>query len=229
MSAWNRQRVIVIDEFIGFPKEIARIIAEYCMELRLLPWIDKDKLDRECLYSNPKALEAGWLDLCGGDSYWIAGNPAAGEVIKADIDRYIWEPPIWENPSVFEFLIESGYPINNEWFSLNPHPKAVQIMLANFADMNMDHFNENPSAVQWLRENPRFIDNECICANPAAIDIIQRLPEINYDKLSSNSHPWAMEQLHLHQDRICWIEISSNPGIFEHRIDDALVSALTRE
>lgn len=229
MSEWNRRRVVVIDEFIGFPKDIATIVAGYCAELQLLPWIDKEKLDRCWLYSNPKAVEVGWLDLHGGDPFWIAANSAAGDVIKANIAKYSDESNIWENPTVFDLLIERGCEIDPTWFCSNPHPKAVAMVISGKVEMNVYDFNKNPGAINWLRTNSNMINNEAICANPEAIDIIQSLKKIDYNQLSANHHPWAIEQLsRVNADQINWATISANPGIFEYHTDPAWIATLTR-
>jgi hypothetical protein len=58
---WTRRRIVY--EFSGFPKCIAGIVAEYCMTLKLLDWIDPDDIDMRKLCANPGAIESGMIDL----------------------------------------------------------------------------------------------------------------------------------------------------------------------
>jgi hypothetical protein len=198
------------------------------MELRLLSWIDRAQLDIQFLHSNPRALEAGWVDP-RVESYWVACNPAAADHIRDNIYNFIEHSSIWENSAVFDDLLASGFEIEPEWFSSNSHPKAIELLIAGKVEMRIDLFNENPGAIHWLREHPDKIDNAHICANPEAIDIIQSLDNLKYKWLSKNPHPWAIEQLRTHQDKIDWDWFSANPGIFEYRIPEGLVEALTRD
>lgn len=228
MSKWMRTRVI--EEFIGFPINLALIVAECCMELRLLPWIERDRLDIQWLHSNPRALEAGWIDP-RVENFWVSANPAARDTIIRDLETFVQHSPIWENAAVLEPLLESKYEIDPEYFSSNPHPKAVEMVIAGQVEMDISQFSGNPGAIEWLRANPGMIDNAAICRNPEAIDLIQELELLNgtldVHCLSSNPHSWAIEKLRMNMKEIDWNLFSANPGIFEYAISNALVDTLT--
>jgi hypothetical protein len=222
-------RVRVIYEFIGFPADIASIITGYCAEPVLLDWIPKDKLDKHMLATNPMAYRAGMVDVNDPTMFeWIAGNSAAEAEIRANPIDYFCSDRIWFNPSVADLLLKARRQCDIWFFSRNTCIDVVHYLETRFGLTDLEGFSMNESAITWLRAHPDVIEKSYICGNPAAIDIIQALPKIEYNYLSANSHPWAIEQLRTHQNEIDWTWFSGNPGIFQYKTDPKLITILTR-
>lgn len=233
-------RTLRVHAFSGFPKEIARIIAGYSAEYTLLDWIPADKLDPDTFYMNQHlfddnpmisqstiaAMTEDRRARIGMDRHLrMVENPMSANLIKANPDIYICIA-MWKNPAILDWLLERGTRIDWDYLAQNPCEKAVKMVLSHSNRGYYYALSQNPAAIGWLRANTKLISKYAICANPAAIDIIQGLGEINYHWLCSNPHPWAIEHLRLNQEKIVWYAFSSNPGIFEARTDPALVARL---
>jgi hypothetical protein len=231
---------IVTRKFAGFPKDIAGIIAGYVeIKMRLLDWIPREKLDPDTIYANPAAYRAGFLDLSSvpSDSNQIrtlefAKNPEAIGMIESSGDKFVYNVT-WSNPAVTEWAITRLGVAAISWFhfTANSSPAAVKLMLINLNHIKtlkyINRLSRNPGMIAWVRANPELIDSTFICANSAAIDIIQGLSKISYMLLAANPHPWAIEQMRLHQEKINWVMFSRNPGIFEEYVDPELVAAIS--
>lgn len=231
-------RYAVTRKFVGFPKDIANIVAGYAeVKVRLRDWIPRDKLDPDTIYANPAAYRAGFLDVHYVPSgrnqqrtQEFAKNPEAIEIIKSSHDIYICNT-MWSNPAATYWLLARREYVSWFFLTLNPSLEAVKHLLSNLDWINAlrytDWLSSNPGMITWIRANPKAMCNKFICANPAAIDIIQSLERIDYDNLSANPHPWAIEQMRLHQEKISWVRFSRNPGIFEEYVDQELVAAIS--
>jgi hypothetical protein len=71
--------------------------------------------------------------------------------------------------------------------------------------------SRNINAIQYLQNNPRFINWYGLCENrnPAVLPILYKNKEhIKWNKLSSN--PLAMDLIITNMDKIDWKELSSN-------------------
>jgi hypothetical protein len=227
-SRWNCRYILTIDKFAGFPKDIARIVSEYVTQLQYLDWIDQSKINTKFLCENPNAYYAG-LVTADDNSIHYAQNPAMRAEILANWNECIKSERIIENPAVFPDVIASGIKFNENWLPFNTHPDAVKLIV----EKCLDRLNcqANPQLIEYIRDSTIKLQHGIIAANPAAIDIIQsRLisdGDINWTYLSMNPHPWVIEHLRDHQDEIVWSWFSTNPGIFEYRVDPKLVAELS--
>lgn len=219
-----------------FPQEIVSLIGEYLATPRLLDWIDPTKLLASGFKQNPLAWES---ELPLGDStYKIASSshPTAIAVIRVVGSFGESISPILSNPAHiqiafqhFQDAVDRPYIHDHVklLFSKNPHPIAIGYLSKHNQYIDICGFNMNPGAIQWLRENPSMINLSNICANPEAIDIIQNLDRPSWMFLSANPHPWAINQLRLHPEKIDWYFFSTNPGIFCRRPDPGITAELT--
>ncbi len=232
--------------FTGFPRVIAEIIAGYIARPRLLQWIPSNRLVDKGLLINPLAFDAWGIDMLAvmerfAPSFLrghLVQNPAMEEHIRAwyaeGDDSILHYAGIWENPAVIDILLDAAAKdpkqVNWKWLSRNPHPKAVELLMANLSMVQYQRFSMNPTA--WPHISPRrgWIDFVTIGANPAAIDIIIK-NELYIKKygqyLSLNPHPWVIKYLQTHLEEIDWENFSSNPGIFEFFVDPEMVLMLT--
>lgn len=226
-----------------FPRDIAKIIADYYAELKILDWIDPDYIEytyADILYANTNALKAGMLDLSnprelykqeGEYCEYFGRNPAAGDILEKSTNLEFCIDSMWSNPAVFDWLMKQNVRIDHGWLARNPNPRAIAHLIANLSKLNdedRDLLSTNPGMMSWLLKDPKRISRSHICANPAAIDIIRDMShdEIDYQWLSDNPHPWAIEQLSKNRNLIDWESFMMNPGIFELRADDELLRTL---
>lgn len=220
-SRWNRTYLLTVNEFAGFPRDIARIVSEYVITHQYLDWIDKSKIVHSDLCENPNAYYSG-LVTANDNPIDYAQNPAMRAEILANWEICIRSERIIENPAVFPEVIKSGIRIFSNLLPYNKHPDAVRLTLEKYLDEQ--ECSVNPMLIKYISKP----NNSMICANPAAIDIIQSLSQINYNWLSCNPHPWAIEHLRLNQDKIVWGWFSTNPSIFEERTDPKLLDVLSK-
>lgn len=222
ISPWCRRKIIEVNEFLGFPKCIASIIAEYAMVPKLLDWINPNLLDYMILYENPKAVESGMIDLRGSYGSFVVTNPAASDYVKANWARFKFDSYIWANPALFDFVIEMGEAPCYEALGCNPNPKAIKRLIDDGMCGWIDE--NNPSALEYLRQSGRDISR--LYGNSAAIDYLGDFTG-HGSELSDNSHQRAIEYLRTHQDEIHWSRLSRNPGIFEYSINPELLELLS--
>lgn len=72
---------------------------------------------------------------------------------------------------------------------------------------NIEYFNLNPLAPNYLREHRKYIVWYKLFKNPDAIDFLkENIDDINYEILSSN--PKASELFYGHEDELDWIQVS---------------------
>lgn len=225
VGPWRRRRTVIIEEFSGFPKCIAGVIAEYCMIPKLLSWIDPNHIDYIPLQENPKAIESSMIDVQGRHDSFIAFNPEAAEYIKEHMDDFMSNDWIWANSALFDWLLESNSMdcIPFEELRYNPNPKAVKYVVDHAPEW-LDY--NNPGAFEYFRQKMSPEEISELYGNTAATDYLGDFAG-HGDELSRNSHPRAIEYLRTHQDEIDWFRFSMNPGIFEYRIDPELVAALS--
>ena len=221
-------------EFKSFPRVIAEIIAGYAATLRMLDWSPKEKINQSLLFSNSNADEAGLLDWKYHSGVVnVAKNSCskAIPIIRDGLDMLgnSIDSPVWGNPAMYDKLLYcTGYTIDWYWLSRNPNERAVALLLTNLHEISVHGFSMNPSAMPFLRENPRYILPGPLCANPAAIDIIQLMDyeQIDWYYLSQNSSAWALEYLRINFDKIDWHWMAGNSGIFQYLPDPAIVNML---
>jgi hypothetical protein len=141
----------------------------------------------------------------------------------------------YANPAAIDYILSKRILIGvYDFFSQNPHPRAVAHLLDNPRLIRWMNFsrNRNPTAVQYLREHPERINTFSIFENPTAIDILIGLIRdgcvISWGDLASNPHPWAIEQMRLNQDKIEWEAFTKNPSIFAYKPNPWLIIAMMR-
>jgi hypothetical protein len=176
------------------------------------------------------AWEAGMVAINDTNIEYIAGNPAAEQEIRDNLIGYARFDHIWWNHRLADLLLKTRGPRDAWYFSQNKNPDVVRYLIAHTDEIDLESFSANPGAITWLRANVDRIDNDGICGNSAAIDIIQSLPAINYNCLSCNDHPWAIEQirLNINHPEIDWGDLSANPGIFHYVTDPRLIAELSQ-
>lgn len=221
--------------FKPFPRVIAEIIAEYAAVMRMLDWIPKNKINKSLLFANSNADEAGMLDWkyhSGIVNVAKNSSPNAIPVILSGLGPLLTnsiDQSVWGNPAMFDTLMSlPTHRIVWHCLSRNPDERAVALLLANLDEISWYGFNMNPGAMSFLRENPRYIIPRQLCANPAAIDIIQAMDyeQIDWFYLSQNPHPWALDYLRINFGKIDWHVLAGNAGIFQYLPDPAIVDVL---
>lgn len=191
----------------------------------------------EYLSENPVAIEilkknqsrVEWKNIC------LNPHPEAMEMIKEHYAHYLkrWKERggrtpthmvlswknLSKNPNAVEFLKENpqnvcGYfqEYENDWsegaVSLTDEQQYERITLS---EIDYSNLSENPSAVEYLKENPHVIMNEWLCRNPNGIELLEKDPSlINWYWLSENSN--AVHILHSHLDKVDWCQLSKNPN-----------------
>jgi hypothetical protein len=214
---------------------IAEIIADYVAIPRFLDWIHPGPILRQdSLYANPRALEAGLLDCVDPTdvqtAWYLAQNPAAMDIIRANPNVFIYQHSIWRNPAAIEWLLEQKVKINWPNLSANPSPIAIKMLKENPDKIEWPKLSENPGAFDILRENMDKILEPPIHANPLVIEYtkVAIFPDqMSWDALSRNPHPWAIEHLRANWDKINVEYFATNPGIFHYPRDANLVKLLS--
>jgi hypothetical protein len=225
--------------FPPFPKELATIIADYCVELKLREWIQPEALFNDgCIWANPGAYEAGLLDLSQMHMHRsdASMNPALIEWIKKDPASYACSEA-WRNPAAFDWMLEHCEKIDWMELSANPNKRAIELLIANPDKIDMREFLANPSAMSYIKDHPELLQHyynkDYIAGNPEAIDIIKSYGDpVRYmcrdSMIALNPHPWAIEQCRLHWGSINIEQFSMNPGIFHYVTNKKLVKLLSR-
>jgi hypothetical protein len=63
-------------------------------------------------------------------------------------------------------------PVSSIWLSCNPHPGAIQFLIANPQYINWAWISANPSAMELIQTNPDKVNINTLNSNPNAIDMI---------------------------------------------------------
>ena len=89
-----------------FPTDIASLIFSYTDDDKLRDWVDEEKLDWECLSSNPNAIHILEKNLASPEGLvkvnwiWLSSNPNAIHILEKNLDKVDWFG-LSENPSIF--------------------------------------------------------------------------------------------------------------------------------
>ena len=98
--------------------------------------------------------------------------------------------------------------------SSNPHPKAIELLMANPEEIDWETLSANPGAIELLKANPEEIYWSMLSENPNAIELLKANPKkINWQMLSGN--PNAIELLKANRKKIFWGMLSGNPNAIE--------------
>ena len=169
--------------------------------MKLLDWIDINKLDWWELSGNPNVIDL-----------LIKYHKNKRNI--SDNHRLNWSR-LSLNPNIIDILIEyfNGAPVYWQGLSYNKSEKARDILKANPDKINWECLVRNDSA--WAIE---LIKSEII-ANPSKIG------KYHWRFLSENTSKEAIELLKSNQDKIDWIYLSINPSDYAiELIKSALIS-----
>ena len=114
-----------------FPTDIASLIFSYTDDDKLRDWVDEEKLDWECLSSNPNAIHILEKNLASPEGlvkvnwWYLSGNPNAIHILEKKLaeteglDKVDW----WwlsKNPNAIHILEKNLDKVDWEWLSRNP-------------------------------------------------------------------------------------------------------------
>ena len=103
-----------------------------------------------------------------------------------------------------------------DWFNLNENPNAIDILKENIDKIKWYELSSNPNAIDLLRNNIDKIDWDLLSANPSAIDLLKENPDkIIWHMLSKNPAPAAIDLLRDNLDKIDWYGLSKNPAAID--------------
>jgi hypothetical protein len=203
----------------NLPKEIRSTILDKFAEILpskyvLLDWIDKDKLDWDCLSENSNAIdllkenqdEINWKYLCL--------NPNAIELLKKNQDRIKWEY-LSANPNAIDLLKENISRSDIYWKYISSNPNAIDLIKERI---------EYENSLTKKEYNDLYLEDKInwnnLSGNPNAIDLLkENKDKINWLDLSTN--PNAIDLLKENKDNIIWFALSRNPNaidLLEERI-----------
>jgi hypothetical protein len=164
--------------------------------MKLLPWIDVNKLQWKMLSANKNSLE----------------------LLKENIDKIDW---FWilmynhssNNDKIETFLKDSTVTNRIDWtfFSSESSPCAISILEQNIENdkLSWKELSTNPNAIHMLEANPDKIEWKELSRNPNAIHLLEANPDkIDWRELSKNTN--AIHLLEANPDKINWRELSWN-------------------
>ncbi len=146
----------------------------------------------------------------------LSSNPNAIHVLKANRDKIDWNQ-ISANPKAID-LINENIQLTGYRLFQNPsiqHIDIPQKRLDNLNCFERQYLFANPNAMKIIKEKMEVVDWDALSLNthPEAIDIlIKNYKYINWTNLSAN--PAAIELLKINIDKIDWSTLSANPRIF---------------
>ena len=210
----------------NLPKEIRSTILDKFAEILpskyvLLDWIDKDKLDWDCLSENSNAIDL--LKENPNKINWklLSNNPNAIDLLKErieyektlTIEQYnnleLYEKIHWSNlsanPNAIDLLLKNYNKIN--WINLSKNPNAIKLLLTNKDEINWRYLSGNKNAIKLLLDNKKKINWKYLSGNLNAIDLIRDRIEYEYEKTLSTKD--------LYFDKIDWELLSENLNAIE--------------
>jgi hypothetical protein len=210
----------------NLPKEIRSTILERFAEILptkyvLLDWIDKDKLDWDCLSENSNAIDL--LKENPNKINWklLSNNPNAIDLLDERIkyektltkEQYnnleLYEKIHWSNlsanPNAIDLLKKNYDKIN--WINLSKNPNAIKLLLANKDEINWRYLSGNKNAIKLLLDNKKKINWKYLSGNLNAIDLIKDRIKYEYETTLSVKD--------LYFDKIDWEFLSENPNAIE--------------
>lgn len=191
--------------------------------------IDRSDLDWRKLSANPNAVR----DILSEPKnriniVWesLLVNPNAIDLIvslRNNSDRRIDKNIISSNPNAMDLFNKHGINIRWNWHRLSSNPGAIELLQeklnANPDDKDIDwsELSKNPNAIELLRQYEHKINFNSLSgnSNPGAIELLRKHidnPRIDWEKISLN--PNAIELLRENPTKIVWYALSANPSIF---------------
>jgi hypothetical protein len=102
------------------------------------------------------------------------------------------------------------------YLNLNKCKEAIQFLKENPEYIDWEILSTNPAAIDLLLENYTKIEWIHFCKNPAAIEfLLQDEDAIVWNAFSENPHPAAIELLTKNKDMIDYYALGTNPGAAE--------------
>jgi len=166
------------------PLDICHIIAEYVIALKLLDWININKLNWGLLSINPNAADL--LEKNPDKISWsrLSGNSAAVSLFEKNLNKIDW---YWL----------SANPDKIDWDWLSRNPAAIHLLEANPDKINWFYLSLNPAAIHLLEANPVCYANDS-------------LPRFLRNRRRSQGFERGWNPLH--PDKIDWCALSRNPA-----------------
>ena len=211
----------------NLPKEIRSNILDKFSEILptkyvLLDWIDKDKLNWRNLCENPNAIDLLELKENYDKINWhhISLNPNAIDLLKENKDKLNWRI-LSANPNAIKLLKEKleleekgiydrsdeYNAIDGDILSTNTNPNAIKLLKKYPNKINWKYFSENPNAIDMLKVRIEY-ENNLSSKDYSSLDVTQK---INWNYLSDNKNPNAIDLLKENPNKIVWKILCSNP------------------
>ena len=109
-----------------------------------------------------------------------------------------------------------GSCLYTRYLNLNKCKEAIQFLKENPEYIDWEILSTNPAAIDLLLENYTKIEWVHFCKNPAAIDILlQDEDAIVWNAFSENPHPKAIDLLTKNKGMIDYYELATNPSASE--------------
>jgi hypothetical protein len=100
---------------------------------------------------------------------------------------------LFENPAIFDFVYDLYLKkkIKMDWYNLsvNPNPKAIDLLKKNPDKINWFMLSKNPNAIDLLESNPEKIDFYHLLENPNGFTLLEKYwndPEFNLKEYTCN-------------------------------------------
>jgi hypothetical protein len=224
------------------PFDLLKIVALFLVKpiMKLLNWIDIEKLDWALLCENPNAMtmiEANPHKLEPDCLYFLSKNPNAVAFLEKHPDKINWNG-LSKNHNAIHLIekhinsTETEDPHNTiDWKDLSANPNATHILVDNFDKINWSGLSLNNNIMQILQLLEQKMDktNELIMkidwsmlsfnSCEGAIKLLENKIEQDHINNNESSVNWqclsqnegAIQLLEKHIDLIDWKYLSFNP------------------
>ncbi len=182
-----------------------------------------NKIDWNVIPRNRNAIHIIEANLDKIKWYNLLANESAMHIIEANIHKFRYCEELSINFNAVKFLKQ--YPNLIDWYFLgyNQNPEAIQIMRDNMDKVVFESLssNEAPEAVQLLNENKENIVWTTMSGNASAIAIMEETPDlIDMEYLFTNAGAFHLiEPMLDSMDALQWADLSTNPAIFTYDYD----------
>jgi hypothetical protein len=144
----------------------------------------------------------------------LSRNPEAVSILVNNLQSmYFWEVSKNKNIApIFEKYID----VSTKICASPANTLSLKDIMENALNQfNWSYMSANPSAIDILSANPKYIDYATLSANPnpRAMPLLEsHVEKIDWVALSANPNPKAMPLLESHMEKIDWTALSSNPA-----------------
>ncbi len=188
--------------------------------VKILDWVDVDRLDPMCIYANTNPLALAWVLNRNTKIDWMdfAYNPSAVPFIEyMDIDSIRCISGICYNKGISQTLIDklwnSGCILDGGNLSMNTSRVAVSFLERHRELINFGALSSNASAWHITKQNLADISMFQIAANEhsEALKFLESHTEyIIWEILAENANPLAFKIMEQHIDNVDWYVVSKN-------------------